>query len=166
MNLRAKFALSLQNRAGRIKRYLTFRSQRPRSSSPSSAQMARGQRAATHLHEPPGLADDRVLEAIQSEAVDLLQNPDRGLSDLLHQGMGSVHCCRGRLRVWDQLNQRDIIWWIYLMRGRQKERVSRRWLWSLRCCSGQLCSPIRNGQMERIHLCKDLFIFGIQWQEI
>lgn len=80
----------------------------------------------THLHQPPGLADDCILQAIQGEAINFLQDPDRGLSDLLHQGMGPVHCRRGCLWVWDQLNQRDMIRWIYLMRetGGQSQQAA------------------------------------------
>ena len=82
----------------------------------------------THLHEPPGLADDGILETIQSKAVNLLREFDRGLSDLPHQGVGSVHRRRGRLRVWDQLHQRDVIGRIYLRREtEQRESGRRRW---------------------------------------
>lgn len=78
-----------------------------------------------HLHQPPGLTDDRVLQAIQDKAVDLLQDPDRGLSNLLHQGVGPIHCCRGCLWVRDQLHQRDIIRGIHLMRHRRGDSQQR-----------------------------------------
>jgi hypothetical protein len=73
----------------------------------------------THLHQPPGLTDDGVLQAVQDEAVYLPQDSHWGLSDLPQQCVGSVHGGWRCLRVRDQLNQRDIIWWIHL--GRQKE---------------------------------------------
>lgn len=84
----------------------------------------RGRR--THLHEPPGLADDGILETIQSKAVHLLHESDRGLSDLPHQGVGSVHRRRGRLWVWDQLHQRDVVGWIYLRRETEQRESGRR----------------------------------------
>lgn len=55
----------------------------------------------TNLHQSPGLADDCVLQAVQDEAVDLLQDSHRGLPDLPHQGIGSVHCGWSRLWVRD-----------------------------------------------------------------
>lgn len=74
----------------------------------------------TNLHQPPGLADDRVLQAVQDEAIDLPQESHGGLSDLLHEDMGSVYRGRGRLRVRDQLHQRDIIRWVHLREGRRR----------------------------------------------
>lgn len=101
----------------------------PRTLLPPSPPAARGWKQPTHLHEPPGLTDDGVLEAIQGKAINLLHDSDWGLPNLPHQGVGSVHCRRGRLRVWDQLNQWHMIWWIYLMRDTEGERVKRQ-LWS------------------------------------
>lgn len=46
----------------------------------------------TNLHQSPGLTDDGVLQAVQDEAVNLLQDSHWGLPNLLHQGIGSVHC--------------------------------------------------------------------------
>lgn len=58
-------------------------------------------RKGTNLHQSPGLADDCVLQAVQDEAIDLLQDSHRGLPDLPHQGIGSVHCGWSRLWVRD-----------------------------------------------------------------
>lgn len=77
---------------------------------------AMGCSPATHLHKPPGLSDDRILEAVQGEAVNLPQEPDWGLSDSPHQGIGPVHGGRGRLWVWDQLHQWHVIRWVDLGR--------------------------------------------------
>lgn len=96
----------------------------PRTLLPPFPPAARGWKLPTHLHKPPGLTDDSILEAIQGKAINLLHDSDWGLSNLLHQGVGSVHCRGGRLRVWDQLDQWHIIWWIYLTE-RQKGRESK-----------------------------------------
>lgn len=48
--------------------------------------------SGANLHQSPGLTDDGVLQAVQDEAVDLLQDPHWGLSNLPHQGIGPVHC--------------------------------------------------------------------------
>lgn len=90
---------------------------------------ARGWKQPTHLHEPPGLTDDGILKAIQGKAFNLLHDSDWGLSNLLHQGVGSVHCRRSRLRVWDQLNQWHVVRWVYLMGEMEGEGLKRQ-LWS------------------------------------
>lgn len=115
---------------------LTFPPTTPLSTQPQDAaatfpSAARGWKQPTHLHKPPGLTDDGILEAIQGKAIDLLHDSHWGLSNLLHQGVGSVHCRRGCLRVWDQLNQWHIIWWIYLTGETEEERVTRQlWSWA------------------------------------
>lgn len=99
-----------------------------------------------HLHQPPGLTDDRILQAIQDKAVDLLQDPDRRLSNLLHQGVGPIHCSRGCLWVRNQLHQWDIIWGIHLMRHRRRDSQQSSEVWASFC---QPSSPVSYGQRGR-----------------
>lgn len=109
----------------------------PRTCGYPSPPTAGGWKQPTHLHQPPGLADDGILEAIQDKAIHLLQDSDWGLSNLPHQGVGSVHRRRGRLWVWDQLNQWHVIRWVYLTRETGGEKSQKTAL-EPGCCSGRL----------------------------